>query len=222
MRERHDHPGAHRGRRRFQGRRRQWPVFAQGFGARRFARRPRLRQIAFGGDLVRTNRGEGLRPRRQDRDRHGRQQTGDHGSRADRVPPRRRNAARKPARTNRRRRGDGDRKRRRNADLDLRRRRASPFRRSLCASRGRRPQSASALPGRSERRRGDAHRFRPARRTGVPPAGQRRAGQRASEDGAAAIDPSLVRFREDDGVLRAHARQAHDPGRRSSTIPTWD
>ena len=121
------------------------PAFAQGFGARRFARRARLRQIDFGGDLVRTNRGEGFRPRRQDRERHGLQQTGDHEYGAHRVPARRRNATRKPARKNRRRRGDGDRKRRGNADLDVRRRRASPFRQSLFASRRRRPQSASPL-----------------------------------------------------------------------------
>ena len=54
----------------------------------------------------------------------------------------------------------------------------APFRQSLFASRGRRPQSASPLSRRSERRRGDAHRLRPARRTGVSPAGQRRAAAR--------------------------------------------
>ena len=84
----------------------------------------------------------------------------------------------KLARKNWRRRGDGDRKRRRNADHDVRRWRASPFRQSLFASRRRRPQSASALSRRCERRRGYAHRLRPARRTGVSPAGQRRAAAR--------------------------------------------
>ena len=88
------------------------------------------------------------------------------------------------------RRGDGDRKRRGNADLDVRRRRACPFRQSLFASRRGRPQSASPLSWRSERRRGYAHRLRPARRTGVSPAGQRCAaayigrGSRPSRCGA--------------------------------------
>ena len=43
---------------------------------------------------------------------------------------------------------------------------------------GRRPQSASPLSRRCERRRGHAHRLRPARRTGVSPAGQRCAAAR--------------------------------------------
>ncbi len=99
----------------------------------------------------------------------------------------------------RRRRGDGDRKRRGNADHDVRRRRASPFRQSLFASRRRRPQSASPLSRRCERRRGYAYKLRPARRTGVSPAGQRCA--------TACIGGSRPRrcvpcsFREDDRIL---------------------
>ena len=81
-------------------------------------------------------------------------------------------------RTDRQRRGDRDRQRRGNAAHDDRRRRASPLRRSLFASRGRQSQSAFAFSARVERRRGDSQRFRPARRTGVPPAGQRRASAR--------------------------------------------
>ena len=79
----------------------------------------------------------------------------------------------KPARKNWRRRGDGDWKRRGNEDLGVGRGRASPFRQSLFASRRGRSQSASPISWRSERRRGHAYQFRPARRTGISPAGQR-------------------------------------------------
>ena len=153
--ERHDHRSAHRARRRFQGRRRQWADFAQGFGARRVARRARLRQVAVARRLVRTERGEGFRPRRQDRERRRRQQTGDDGRGAHRVPARRRDPAWELTRADRQRRGDGDGHGRGNAAHDVRRRRASPLRRSLSASRGRQSQSAFAFSARLERRRGD-------------------------------------------------------------------
>ena len=45
-----------------------------------------------------------------------------------------------------------------------------------------------------ERRRGDDQRFRPARRTGVPPAGQRRARRAPQATAARPIDPSRIRF----------------------------
>ena len=80
--------GAHRARRRFQGRRRQWADVVQCFGARRLARRARLRKVVVGRVGGRTRRGEGLRPRRQDRDCSGRKQTGDHRHGAHRRPPR--------------------------------------------------------------------------------------------------------------------------------------
>ena len=167
------------------------------------------------GTLVRTNRREGFRPRRQDRERRRRQQAGDHRTWSS---PRSAAAARRDSEALRGRigsgavtaTGSGGETRITTTDAGA----LAPFRQSLFASRGRRSQSASPLSRRCERRRGDPHRFRPARRTGVSPAGQRRAAARVGGRRRARSMRRSCAFEKMTASFERTPGQAHDPGRR--------